>query len=162
MCLGRRMKCHEVVSLSLLQTLGERAGSLENIFKEGRERSRKNSPESRYAWNPMLLGELEGNSNSFRWTGPARSQCPRKGEAGAEKWALPLALTHPYVDPVLYPWPEWSFPSFSTLSSSSSHLFMRFTAPIPFSFSSLSHFFPTNHSQVTCENMSIFYIFCYA
>lgn len=59
-----------------------------------------------------------------------------KGEAGADKWALPLALTHPHVDPVLCPWTEWSFPSFSTLfyslSSPSSHLCLSLHCTDPF------------------------------
>lgn len=37
----------------------------------------------------MLFGELEGNSNSFRWTGPARSQCPRKRRS----WSWKMSST---------------------------------------------------------------------
>jgi len=52
------------------------------------------------------------------------------------------------------------FPVF--LLSSSSRLFILLTVPITSPFPSLAYFFPTNHSQVTCENMSIFYISCCA
>lgn len=83
MCLGRRMKCHEVVSLSLLQTLGERAGSLENIFKESRERSRKTPQKVHMLEILCCLGSWKGMK-----TASGGQDLPDPSAQGKEKLEL--------------------------------------------------------------------------